>query len=81
MDLASLLAAVLIFVIALPVLRIWAWCFADLFGASSSLDPAITAMWALTLLTLSLIAIPAYATIGPGRDRWDPSMLWWPWKR
>lgn len=80
MDLARLLVAVPVLLVALPLLRIWAWCVADAIGAAG-LDATTTGFWAVALLFFNIVAIPAYVLFGPGRERWDPQMLWWPWKR
>jgi hypothetical protein len=41
----------------------------------------VRTQWLVALLFLSDVFIPAYVSVGPGRERWDPRMLWWPWKR
>jgi hypothetical protein len=79
-DWRELLIAVLVLVAAFPLLRLWTWCLSDLFG-DAALDTASRGTWALALLVLNLPASLAYVAIGPGRDRWDPRILWWPWIR
>ena len=81
MPWSALLTAVLVIVIALPVIRIWAWCVADLLRNAVPGDTANTALWLVMLIAFNVVGIILYVGIGPGRDRWDPDMLWWPWKR
>jgi hypothetical protein len=42
---------------------------------------AARSRWLVLLLLVSVLAIPMYVDSGPGRERWDPRTLWWPWKR
>ena len=58
----------------------WAWCVADLLR-DDAVDSSVRTQWLVALLFLSVVFIPAYVSVGPGRERWDPRMLWWPWKR
>ena len=77
---APLFAAVLVMVLLLPLVRVWAWCLVDL-RDDSAIDQSTRAQWLMMLILLSVVAIPAYVTVGPGRERWDARMLWWPWRR
>ena len=65
--------------LVLPFLNAWAWCLRDL-RRDYTLDSSARAQWLGALLLLSVVAIPLYVS-GPGRERWDPRSLWWPWKR
>ena len=79
-DLGYLVLAGLVCCLALPFLHAWAWCLADL-RRDGRLDSDARAQWLGALLLLSVVAIPMYVSTGPGSARWDPRMLWWPWKR
>lgn len=80
-NLASLVVIVFAVLIALPFARAWAWCLADLRDHATDLDSPSRGQWLAALLLVSVFAIPAYVTVGPGRGRWDARTLWWPWKR
>jgi hypothetical protein len=79
-GLGYLLLAVLVCVLLLPFVHAWAWCVADLLR-DDAVDSSVRTQWLVALLFLSVVFIPAYVSVGPGRERWDPRMLWWPWKR
>lgn len=68
-------------IVALPVIRVWAWCLADLLGNQPGLDDPSRVLWMAMLILASLVGVVAYIGMGPGGDHWDPDMLWWPWKR
>lgn len=74
------LLAGLVCCLALPFLHAWAWCLADL-RHHATLDASARARWLGALLLMSVLAVPMYVGTGPGRERWNPRMLWWPWKR
>jgi len=81
MDALGLIVAVaLVCCLVLPYLHAWAWCLADL-RRHTSLEPPARSQWLVMLILLSVVAIPMYVSNGPGRERWDPRMLWWPWRR
>jgi hypothetical protein len=75
-----LLLALVVCVVALPFLHAWAWCFADL-RRDRTLDQTARSQWLFALVVLSVVAIPVYVSSGPGKERWNPRLLWWPWKR
>jgi hypothetical protein len=75
------LVVVLTAVLVLPFVRVWAWCLADVVHCAADFGTPNKAQWLVALLLFSVFAIPAYVTFGPGRERWDPRMMWWPWKR
>jgi hypothetical protein len=81
MDAFGLIVAVaLACCLILPYIHAWAWCLTDL-RRDATLDPPARSQWLVMLILLSVVAIPMYVSGGPGRERWDPRMLWWPWKR
>lgn len=75
-----LITALVIAVILLPLLRILAWCLSDLSQRATDVPQSVRTQWLVLLLILNVFAAPAYITVGPGRDRWDPDCLW-PWKK
>jgi hypothetical protein len=80
-NLLPILVAVLTLMVALPFVRVWAWCLADLVHSVADFNTPTKAQWLVALLVFSVFAIPAYTIFGPGKERWDPRMLWWPWIR
>jgi hypothetical protein len=79
-DLGYIAVAAVVCCLVLPFLHTWAWCLADL-RRDTALEPAARSQWLGMLILMSVVAIPMYVSSGPGRERWDPGMLWWPWKR
>lgn len=76
----AVVTGIVVFLVALPLVRIWAWCLADVASGRADLDARSQLLWFLLLLVASLFGIAAYVLAGPGAGRWDPDMLWWPWK-
>ena len=79
-GLAYIVVAGMICCLVLPFLHAWAWCLADLRN-DTTLEPAARSQWLGMLILISVVAIPMYVSSGPGSARWDPRMLWWPWRR
>jgi hypothetical protein len=79
-DLGYIVVAAVVCCLLLPFVHAWAWCLADL-RRDTTLEPPARSRWLVLLLLVSVLAIPMYVNSGPGRGRWDPRTLWWPWKR
>ena len=43
-----------------------------------SRDASARSQWLFALIVFSVVAIPMYVSSGPGKERWDPRLLWWP---
>jgi hypothetical protein len=77
--LGYIVVAALACCLVLPLLNALAWCLGDL-RRDSMVDSSARAQWLGALLLLSVVAIPMHVS-GPGRKRWNPRTLWWPWRR
>ena len=58
------------------VVRLVVWCLVDLDHHTWDITPEERQVWIVALIFLSVVAVMAYVSVGPGRWRWDPRFLW-----
>ena len=58
------------------VLRLVLWCLVDLNRHAWDFTPSQRQLWIAALVFLSVVAVMAYVSIGPGNRRWDRRFLW-----